>query len=106
VKPVLVAILNEQFLPAANRHRKFMQGGAARAKLDRDAGHKGYMTEQEVSRLTKMLTHWVLREKAKAELIHVDIQVILLLLFSQTSLIFNFSSLFLVRTTNQSLKGF
>jgi len=74
VKPVLVAILNERYSPAALRHQKFMQGGSARTKLARDAGCKGYMTGQEVSRLTKMITRWTLGEKAKAELIHVEAQ--------------------------------
>lgn len=69
VKPVLVAILNEQYAPAMDRHRKFMQGGPARAMLDRDAGKRGRMREKEVSQLTKILLRWALREKAKAKLI-------------------------------------
>ena len=44
-----------------------MKGGKDRAALDKDASLKGVMTSKEVSKLTKLLIRWVLRDLVKAE---------------------------------------
>src|SRR5712671_1393499 len=60
VKPVIKAILNEKYLPAMERHQAFMQGGTSRLRLRRTATGKGDLTSREVSRLGRVLQHWVL----------------------------------------------
>ena len=44
-----------------------MKGGKERAALDKDASLKGGMTSKEVSKLTKLLIRWVLRDLVKTE---------------------------------------
>ena len=66
-KPVLQAVLNNSYPPVRSRHERFMKGGKDRATLDKDASLKGVMTSREVSRLTKLLIRWVLRDLVKAE---------------------------------------
>ena len=61
-KEVLQAVLNDSYPPARPRHQRFMKGGKERAALDRDASLKGVMTSKEVSKLTKLLIRWVLRD--------------------------------------------
>ena len=60
VKPVIKAILNETYLPARERHRAFMQGGASRLRLRKAATGKGDLTAHDVSRLGRVLQNWVL----------------------------------------------
>lgn len=66
-KEVLQAVLNNSYPPVRSRHERFMRGGKERATLDRDASLKGVMTSREVSKLTKLLIRWVLRDLVKAE---------------------------------------
>lgn len=66
-KEVLRAVLNNSYSPAQSRHERFMKGGKERAALDRAASLKGVMTSKEVSKLTKLLIRWVLRDLVKAE---------------------------------------
>jgi len=66
-KAVLQAVLNNSYPPVQPRHERFMKGGKERAALDRDASLKGVMTAKDVSKLTKLLIRWVLRDSVKAE---------------------------------------
>ena len=52
-----------------------MKGGKERAALDKDASLKGVMTSKEVSKLTKLLIRWVLRDSVKAEQVIEDCEV-------------------------------
>lgn len=60
IKPVIKAILHETYLPARERHQAFMQGGRSRLRLQKAATGKGDLTSREVSRLGRVLQHWVL----------------------------------------------
>ncbi|KAI0005926.1 hypothetical protein BJV74DRAFT_6153 [Russula compacta] len=60
IKPVIKAILHETYLPARERHQAFMQGGPSRLRLQKAATGKGDLTSREVSRLGRVLQHWVL----------------------------------------------
>ncbi|KAI9510278.1 hypothetical protein F5148DRAFT_618681 [Russula earlei] len=59
-KPVIKAILDEDYPPAREQHLAFMQGGPSRHSLRRSATGKGDLTAREVSRLGKVLQRWVL----------------------------------------------
>ena len=74
-KEVLQAILNDTYPPARSRHQRFMKGGKERAALDQDASLKGIMTSREVSKLSKLLIRWVLRDSVKAEQVIEDCEV-------------------------------
>jgi hypothetical protein len=52
-----------------------MKGGKERVALDKDASLKGMMTSKEVSKLTRLLIGWVLRDSAKAEQAIEDCEV-------------------------------
>lgn len=65
-KEVLQAVLNNSYSPVRPWHEKFMKGGKERAALDKNASSKGVMTSKEVSKLTKLLIRWVLRDLVKA----------------------------------------
>ena len=52
-----------------------MKGGRDRATLDQDASLKGMMTSREVSKLTKLLIRWVLRDLVKTEQMIEDCEV-------------------------------
>lgn len=74
-KEVLRAVLNNSYPPVQSRHERFMKGGRERATLDKDASLKGVMTSREVSRLSKLLIRWVLRDLVKAEHMVEDCEV-------------------------------
>lgn len=74
-KEVLQAVLNDSYPPAQPRHERFMKGGKERVALDKDASLKGVMTSREVSKLTKLLIRWVMRDLAKAEQVIEDCEV-------------------------------
>lgn len=74
-KGVLQAILNNSYPPVQSRHERFMRGGKERAALDKDASLKGVMTSREVSKLTKLLIRWVLRDLVKANQVAEDFEV-------------------------------
>ncbi|KAF9644296.1 hypothetical protein BDM02DRAFT_3122124 [Thelephora ganbajun] len=74
-KEVLQAVLNNSYPPVQSRHERFMKGGKERATLDKDASLKGVMTSKEVSKLTKLLIRWVLRDLVKAEQMAEDCEV-------------------------------
>lgn len=77
-KEVLQAVLNNSYSPVQPRHERFMKGGKERAALDKDASLKGVMTSREVSKLTKLLIRWVLRDLVKAEQVIEDCEVCVL----------------------------
>jgi hypothetical protein len=79
-KEVLQAVLNNSYPPMKPRHERFMKGGKERAALDQDASLKGVMTSKEVSRLTKLLIRWVLRDLVKVEHVIDDCEVCAFLL--------------------------
>ena len=74
-KEVLQAVLNNSYSPVQLRHERFMKGGKDRAALDKDASLKGVMTSREVSKLTKLLIRWALRDLVKAEQVIEDCEV-------------------------------
>ena len=74
-KEVLQAVLNNSYAPVQSRHERFMKGGRERAALDKDASLKGGMTSREVSKLSKLLIRWVLRDLVKAEQVVEDCEV-------------------------------
>jgi len=74
-KEVLQAVLNNSYPPVRSRHERFMKGGRERATLDKEASLKGVMTSREVSRLSKLLIRWVLRDLVKAEQMVEDCEV-------------------------------
>ena len=74
-KEVLQAVLNDSYPPVQPRHESFMKGGKERAALDKDASLKGVMTSREVSKLTKLLIRWVLRDSVKTEQVIEDCEV-------------------------------
>ncbi|KAF5377048.1 hypothetical protein D9757_007700 [Collybiopsis confluens] len=66
IKPVLSAILKEQYPPAKDRHGSFMKGGKARAGLGTLAGLRGTIPPGDIDKLQKHLSHWCLREELRA----------------------------------------
>ena len=74
-KEVLQAVLNNSYLPVRSRHERFMKGGKERATLGEGASLKGVMTSREVSRLSKLLIRWVLRDLVKADHMVEDCEV-------------------------------
>lgn len=74
-KEVLQAVLNNSYPPVRSRHERFMKGGRERATLDKDASLKGVMTSREVSKLSKLLIRWALRDLVKAEQMVEDCEV-------------------------------
>lgn len=74
-KKVLQAILNDSYPPVRSRHERFMRGGKERVALDKDASLKGVMTSREVSKLTKLLIRWVLRDSVKGKQVIEDCEV-------------------------------
>ena len=74
-KEVLRAVLSNSYPPVQSRHERFMRGGRERAALDKDASLKGGMTSREVSKLSKLLIRWVLRDLVNAEQVEEDCEV-------------------------------
>jgi hypothetical protein len=66
-KSVLVAILNERYPPARERHSDFMKGGALRRKLAENAGARGMMSPIDVEELQRCLLKWTLRDERWAK---------------------------------------
>lgn len=61
-KPVLVAILNEQYAPARERHDQFLKGGQARKSIVDSAMLRGEIVPESVGELQRRLCEWCLRE--------------------------------------------
>jgi hypothetical protein len=72
-KPVLVAILNEAYPPARNRHDNFIKGGMARKLVTDTACARGTIVPEDVDRLQERLLWWVLRDERRAQkMVDVD----------------------------------
>ncbi|KAF8635495.1 hypothetical protein AX17_003885 [Amanita inopinata Kibby_2008] len=66
-KPILVAVLNEQYPPARDRHDRFLKGGQARNGVVDDASLRGEMDPHSVGELQRWLCDWCLREERWAK---------------------------------------
>lgn len=66
-KPVMIAILNEQYAPAQKKHDMFIGGGQGRKAVVDDAGLRGRMDPQSVSELQNYLSEWCLRDERRAQ---------------------------------------
>ncbi|KAF8621499.1 hypothetical protein AX15_007734 [Amanita polypyramis BW_CC] len=66
-KPILVAILNEQYPPAKERHDMFLKGGQARKSAVDRAVLRGEMDPRTVGELQKWLCEWCLRDERLAK---------------------------------------
>lgn len=66
MKPVLLAILNDKYAPAKDRHDDFMKGGKARAGLGGSAGLRGMIPPGDIEKLQKHLCDWCLRDEMRA----------------------------------------
>lgn len=68
VKPILIAILQEKYLPVKRRHELFMGSAAARKKVC-DTGHeKGELRATEVEELSVCIRRWIRRRSQRQEL--------------------------------------
>lgn len=65
-KPVLQAILKEEYEPARQNHGLFIRGREGRNSVVKAAGERGVMDPRDVGRLEKCLMEWCLREEARA----------------------------------------
>ncbi|KAF8077597.1 hypothetical protein FPV67DRAFT_2425 [Lyophyllum atratum] len=65
-KPVLSAILNENYSPARTRHNHFIAGGSKRKRVAEDAAQRGRMDPRDVSSLQQCLSEWCLRSERRA----------------------------------------
>ncbi|KAG5644042.1 hypothetical protein DXG03_009194 [Asterophora parasitica] len=72
VKPVLIAILNENYAPALTRHKNFIAGGSKRKNVVDDAGLRGQMDPRDVNALQQCLSEWCLRDERRADAIVDD----------------------------------
>ncbi|KAG6880242.1 hypothetical protein C0992_003008 [Termitomyces sp. T32_za158] len=68
-KPVLSAILNENFPPALQRHIDFVSGGSKRKSVVEEAGLRGQMDPRDVDALQRYVTEWCLRDEQRAQVI-------------------------------------
>lgn len=62
-KPILIAILNEDYEPAKKKHDMFMRGGKSRDSVVKDAGDRGKMDPKDVGRLVKCVRQWCLNDE-------------------------------------------
>ena len=74
-KPILIAILNEQYPPAKERHDNFLKGGLARKSAVDGAAFRGEMDPRSVSELQKWLCYWCLRDNSSVSHRKEDIAV-------------------------------
>lgn len=68
MKPILIAILQQRYLPVKLRHDLFMGSAASRKKVC-DTGHeKGELRGPEVEQLNTCIRRWIQRRKQRQEL--------------------------------------
>ncbi|KAJ7461598.1 hypothetical protein FB451DRAFT_486214 [Mycena latifolia] len=60
-KPVLQAILRDEYPPARAVHTQFIGGGQGRNAVAKEAGERGQMDPRDVEQFHKYLTEWVMR---------------------------------------------
>lgn len=68
VKPVLVAVLQQRYGPARNRHEAFMGSAASRRRVCDSNHSKGNLRALEVEELDVTLRRWVRRRQKRQEL--------------------------------------
>jgi hypothetical protein len=66
-KPVLQAILREEYPPARALHDQFIAGGKSRSVVVRDASLRGMMDPRDVEEFQRYVVEWCLRDTAKRE---------------------------------------
>ncbi|KAG6836876.1 hypothetical protein H0H93_001936 [Arthromyces matolae] len=69
VKPILMAILNENYPPAMQRHSYFIAGGSKRKSAVEEAGLRGQMDPRDVDALQRHVAEWCLRDERKGQVI-------------------------------------
>ncbi|KAF5369170.1 hypothetical protein D9615_009985 [Tricholomella constricta] len=69
IKPVLIAILNDRYAPARERHDNFIAGGSKRKSVVNSAGLRGQMDPRDVVTLQHCLSEWCLRDERRAQAI-------------------------------------
>jgi hypothetical protein len=61
-KPVLEAILKDEYAPIRGKREAFMKGGKAAVKVTKASTRKGTMNPRFVEDLSACISHWCLRE--------------------------------------------
>ncbi|KAG5716404.1 hypothetical protein E4T56_gene5546, partial [Termitomyces sp. T112] len=69
VKPILSAILNEDFPPALQRHTDFIAGGSKRKNVVEEASLRGQIDPRDVDAIQRYVTEWCLRDEQRAQVI-------------------------------------
>ncbi|KAJ7137846.1 hypothetical protein C8R44DRAFT_766341 [Mycena epipterygia] len=66
-KPVMQAILREEYGPARETHKLFIGGKKGRQSVAKDAGERGMMDPRDVTQFLKCLKEWCMRNTHKGE---------------------------------------
>ncbi|KAJ7481118.1 hypothetical protein B0H11DRAFT_2024308 [Mycena galericulata] len=61
-KPVLQAILRDEYQPAREAHEMFIGGGKGRIRVVKEAGERGLMDPKDVEQFQRCLVEWCLRK--------------------------------------------
>ncbi|KAJ6531586.1 hypothetical protein DFH09DRAFT_1326350 [Mycena vulgaris] len=64
-KPVLQAILRDEYPPARDAHKLFIGGGRGRNEVVKEAGQRGLMDPRDVDKFQECLLEWVMRKTDK-----------------------------------------
>ncbi|KAJ7216975.1 hypothetical protein GGX14DRAFT_517709 [Mycena pura] len=80
-RPVIHAILRDEYPPARAAHAKFIGGGKGRETLTKNAGERGLMDPREVERFHKLLEEWCMGRTRKggrypANDVHLEEEVV------------------------------
>ncbi|TFK30246.1 hypothetical protein FA15DRAFT_663629 [Coprinopsis marcescibilis] len=62
-KPVLKAILMNEYGPVKQKQETFMRGGKARAEVTKHSTSRGLMASDHIDQLSQYVVYWCLREK-------------------------------------------
>ncbi|KAG6915330.1 hypothetical protein DXG01_012102 [Tephrocybe rancida] len=68
-KPILSAVLIENFPPAMRRHTAFIAGGSKRKNIVDEASLRGQMDPNDIVTLQRCVMEWCLRDEQRAEAI-------------------------------------
>lgn len=66
-KPIMTAILRDEYEPASDRRRGFLRGGGSRQAVVKQASNAGDMDLRELPVLLGFVTYWCLRGDTQAE---------------------------------------
>ena len=66
-KGVLKAILNYEYAPAKEKHRKYMAQGAQQKAVVGNAGLRGKVSPSDVDDIQQYLDYWVLRDEGRQQ---------------------------------------